>query len=408
MHTLVVGAGVVGLATAYQLLKRGDDVTLIERAHVGSGASRGNAGQICPELATPVAKTSLIASAVTQAYRQDSALHVDPLSIPTYAQFLAQVAWNALPKRYARNQAALQQIGPKAADAFNELAQELSVEPNEAGYLHLFDDRRSAVSGREALIGRLAKSPREHFVDSVLPADQIDPSIKSGSFGFLYRGSSFIDPNQLVDSLAEACISLGAEIHEGAYTVRLSEGSDHAVAHTNKGDFHADRLAICAGVDSQRLAAYLDVRLPLKAGKGYSFTFHPDPAPQYVIKFESAHAALLPMPDGTRIAGTMEFDNDYARFNYNRINQIVKAVEPYFDTDDLARRTQEWVGARPVTPDGLPIIGLLPRTERTFIHAGHNMLGLMLAPYTAEVLASLMSTSAGSGVTPVSVGRYRR
>jgi D-amino-acid dehydrogenase len=393
VRVTIVGAGLIGLTTALRLYRAGAEVTLLERGVVGSGAARGNAGQICPDQATPVAKSSLILSALTQLYRQDSALHVDPGTLPGYAPFLMRIARNSLPGRYARNQAGLKDIETLATHAFLDLAADIGVEVSDAGYLHVYDTAAAAQAGRAHELERMAASTLPHEVSEVVDAaglQAIEPALRGTGFGFLDAGSYFTNPNHYVDALERELRAGGATIHEGTTVTAVTDEGDVRRVHTSRGDFAADAVVIAAGIGSAQVGAASGYRMPMRAGKGYSFTVDAQPATEHVMIFESAHVVSVPLDGATRIAGTMEFDGDTERFNARRIDQIVAGVSPYLDPDTLAVRRDEWVGSRPLTPDGLPVIDRVPGLENTWMASGHNMLGLMFAPFTAGLLVDMV------------------
>jgi D-amino-acid dehydrogenase len=112
-----------------------------------------------------------------------------------------------------------------------------------------------------------------------------------------------------------------------------------------------------------------------------------------------------PMGERLRVAGTVEFDGTADRFNPRRIDAIVRAAAPLLHAD-LGRRADEWVGPRPITPDGLPFLGAVPGHERVLVAAGHNMLGVTLAPITGRTIARLVVTGdAGVELAPFSPAR---
>ncbi|AZL12561.1 NAD(P)/FAD-dependent oxidoreductase [Brevibacterium aurantiacum] len=394
MRVVIVGAGLIGLTTAHVLTQAGAEVVLVERSVVGSGAARGNAGQVCPDQATPMAKTSLIVSALTQVYRKDSALHVSAGTLPGYLSFLLKVAQNSVPSKYAANLAALRQVESVATQAFLDFAEEIGVDVSNKGYLHVYSTQEAAREGRKSTLARLADSQMPHRVGEVLDPSSlvsIEPTLNPTGYGFLDEGSFFTNPIHYVETLHQRLVDAGVEIHEGTGATSVTEREGRQVLHTTRGDFAGDSIIITAGVGSADVAAASGCRFPLKPGKGYSFSVKLDRDPLYVFKFESAHVAGLPLGEKSlRIAGTMEFDGDRDRFNASRIRQIVAAVGPYLPSAALESRSEEWVGARPLTPDGIPVVDKLPGLSSTYIAAGHNMLGLMHAPFTAEILKDMV------------------
>jgi D-amino-acid dehydrogenase len=149
-------------------------------------------------------------------------------------------------------------------------------------------------------------------------------------------------------------------------------------------------------------------RIALVPGRGYSFTVLPERMPGYTVLLGEAHVGATPL-DGTRlrIAGTMEFgapagvpgqgaaDGAGTRAGRGpyagRIEAIARAARPFLGGVDWDKRSDEWAGSRPMTPDGLPYIGRVGRSPRVFLATGHNMLGFSLAPATGQRIAALMT-----------------
>jgi len=139
-------------------------------------------------------------------------------------------------------------------------------------------------------------------------------------------------------------------------------------------------------------------------GRGYSFTVLPERMPGYTVLLGEAHVGATPL-DGTRlrIAGTMEFGGPAAAPGHGagtgagpgpyaaRIEAIARAARPFLGGVDWDKRSDEWAGSRPMTPDGLPYIGRVGRSPRVFLATGHNMLGFSLAPATGQRIAALMT-----------------
>lgn len=411
MSTIIVGGGLVGLCSALEFARSGEDVTIIEKTVLGSGAARGNAGEVCPDLATPVAKFSLIKSAVLQAYKRDSALHVDPLSIPAFSGFLFKILLNARKDKYAMNQRVLESIQDAARDDFLSLADSIGFPVSNHGYVSVFDSAEAAKVGLTETQERIRLSRTRHeFTDVLSPAElgELEPCIDKPGFGFIETGSLHVDPSAFVDALITELNKLGVSFVEGARVTGVDNSGIRSIVNTQVGDFHADTVIICAGAETAEITRSLGINIPIKPAKGYSFVFKGAAPTKRVLKFESVHAAMLPAGDNLRVAGTMEFDALADRFNPARINQITAGLTRYFNKERLEHRSREWVGARPVTPDGLPIIDRVPGQGSVFVAAGHNMLGLMLAPVTTSMLKDVVLNSDRSTTVHFSHDRFGR
>ncbi|MFC0436539.1 FAD-binding oxidoreductase [Kutzneria buriramensis] len=394
----VVGGGVIGLCCAHYLAAAGHRVTVVERDLVGSGASRGNAGEICPDLVEPLSAPGVIASALRTLHRPDAALHIHPGVNPDLVRFLAGFARNATRRRYAAGAAALAQL---ATDTF-ELFDSLGVEAIRDGFLFAYGSVESASAARRGFLGLGAP------VGEVLRnLPDHEPVLAAGArAGFVVDRQWSIDPNTFVDGLAAQLRTTGVDVIEGARVTRVEEDGERVRVHTSAGSIESDAAVLAAGVWTRELGRGLGADLNLFPGKGYSFSVAVDKMPGRLLHLGDAHVAATPLGDRLRIAGTMEFDRDHDRFHARRIDAIVRAARPYLSGVDWDGRRDEWVGPRPMTPDGLPAIGRFPGRRNVFVATGHNMLGLMLAPATGRLVAELVD--GGTAPAAFEPGRMAR
>ncbi|MFF3458385.1 NAD(P)/FAD-dependent oxidoreductase [Streptomyces sp. NPDC002730] len=230
--------------------------------------------------------------------------------------------------------------------------------------------------------------------------------------GFLVERQWAIDPSLFVDTLADRLCRGGVELVEGARVTSVREGGGRTEVRTTAGTYTADTTVIAAGVWSRELCRGLGVDIDLMPGKGYSFSVPVDPLPSRLIHLGAAKAVLTPLGKRLRIAGTMEFDHDPDRFRQGRVDAIIAATRPCLRGADWERREQEWMGPRPMTPDGLPLIGRVPGTSGVLLATGHNMLGLMLGPATGRLVTGLLTGGADPGLAarfdPARTARRRR
>jgi D-amino-acid dehydrogenase len=147
-----------------------------------------------------------------------------------------------------------------------------------------------------------------------------------------------------------------------------------------------DAVVIATGAWLGELAGRFGVRVPVQAGRGYSFSVPVERMPRGPLYFPTQRVALTPLGSRLRVAGMMEFRPPGDPLDPRRIAAIVDAVEPYLSGVDLDRRHNEWVGSRPCTPDGLPLVGRTA-SPRVFVAGGHGMWGIALGPITGQLLA---------------------
>jgi D-amino-acid dehydrogenase len=408
---IVVGGGLVGLSCAWFLRAAGAEVTVLEKGRPGGGASRGNAGAICPSMADPLPAPGMIREALANLPRPDAALHVSPMYAPRMAGFLRRFAQAATRDRYEAGLAALAQLGRDVIPAYDELAAAgIGTHAERAGYLFVHRDRGAAREEREA-VSRMASMGLCAEPGDILDPDELrelEPLLSDAvQGGFVLPDERWIDPSMFVDDLAEGVREAGVKIVECSGAERVRSTTAGAVAETVGDAYEAGTVVLAAGVWTKDLTARLGLKLQMYPGKGYSFAVRPDPLPERLLYFGDAHVIGARMGDRFRVAGTMEFDGTTDRFNRGRVEAIVRGLQPLLDGVDLAERDEEWVGPRPVTPDGLPYLGRVPGHENVVLAAGHNMLGLTLAPPTGRAIAGLVTADdPGIDLAPFDPARF--
>jgi len=218
-----------------------------------------------------------------------------------------------------------------------------------------------------------------------------------GAVGLL--GQRFVDPTAFVPSLAESVVARGGVIQAGT-DVRGIRDLGQAVelmvtTETGRRVVRRDAVVVCTGAWVSELVGRLGVRMPVRAGRGYSFSAALDVDVKDPVYLPSAHLACTPMRGRLRIAGTMEFQPPAAPMDPSCIELMVAAARQVLRGVDLDDRRDEWVGPRPVTADGRPLAGPT-RSPRIWCVGGHAMEGMVLGPATAR----LASEALASGVLP--------
>jgi D-amino-acid dehydrogenase len=404
---LVVGGGAIGLATAHALRRTGRSVTIVDRALLGSGAATGNAGEVCPTELSPLAAPGVLKVAVSNSYRRNSALYIQPRALPGLSRYLTHLLQSSTPEAFAAAVHALTEFAKPTMALFKQLeADGVTVGLRQAPYLNVYSSRAVAENRRNY---KLKTYPGEF--SEVVPGDELrrmEPVLSDAvQAGFLTHGQAHLDPNTYITSLCQWLRRNGVDVFEGTQVTAIKEHGDKVVLATSGGNLEAHQVVITAGVGTPEVARLAGMSLPIVPGKGYSFTISPDARVSHVIKLEEAYVALAPMNAGVRVAGTMEFDLNPSSFNRRRVNAIIQAAKPFINVDWDAR-THEWVGPRPMTSDGLPIIDRLPGRRRVFVAAGHNMLGLLLSPVTADAVVELLDDRPPATIAPFRISRLPR
>ena len=396
-RTVVIGGGVVGLACAYGLRRRGYEVTIVDAQAPGAGASEGNAGWITPSLSMPVPAPGMVGTSLRWMARSDSPLYIKPTLDPRRISWLVKLLRNCTERRYSAGLAATVRLNSKTFDLFDELeADGVEFEMHRAGLLFCFLD---AVNSTHVLTD-IDRAADLGYKPVLLDADEViemEPEVTSDvKAGIYLEQERQVRPESLVTGYLKRLLDEGADVRV-ATQIGGFEYSQGRIVGARNGDevIEGDEFVIAAGAHSGRLARTLGCRVPIEAGKGYSV--HHEPAPvsfSHALYLYEARVGATSFDGAVRFAGTMEFSGINDRLEPKRVAAISAAAERYLerwpeDTDGRA-----WAGMRPMTPDGLPVIGRI--APNVTIASGHSMLGVTLAPVTGELVAGLVT----DGETP--------
>jgi D-amino-acid dehydrogenase len=410
MHVLVIGGGVIGLSTAYQLTREGASVTLLDARGTGLGASDVNAGWVVPAEAAPVPGPGMVLTSLKWMMRRDSPLYIRPSVKPSFMSYMWGM-WRAC-------NADAQRAGFAAHLALAE------------GTVEVLDDYRAdgvdfemhndgllmAFTGREDLDNHLAYLDlvKQYGLEpTTLLGDDVrahEPLLSDEVIGGLYFPKErHLVPGQLAQSLHKRLLELGVEVVENAPVTAVDRVGDHVHAvHADGRKFVADRVVLAAGAWTGEVSKQFGYRLPVRPGKGYSLEVEPFGL-RGATNLWDAHVAITPFDNALRIAGTMEFGGLDEKINQVRVDAILRAPAKYlrgWQPPKVAPRAR--AGMRPMTPDGLPIMGRLGALKNAYVSTGHGMLGLTLATGSAAVMADLVVHDKISPLlAPFDPARYR-
>lgn len=408
----VVGGGVAGLWLARALRRLGLEVTVIERNRLGSGASHGNAGWISPLQAGPLPAPGMVAYGARSLVNRRSALHVAPREVTRMAGWLLAFARHCTPSAQEAGVQALAALGYPSLRLVEELAASRpALIVGRAGLL-LAAAAPGAIEDHLAMLAPLRD--RGHDVPNAVlsPAELrlLEPALSASvEAGVLLRDHLQVDPSTLLAELAADSAAAGVRIEEGIDVLELIVSGRRVVElRTTSGRRAIDRIVLAAGAWTAPLARTAGVSLPIVGGKGYSFDVEPKTMLARPVLLADAHVGLAPLRDGRlRIAGTMELSGLNLRLDRSRIEAIAagaaRALGPW------RQAGAPWAGLRPITPDGLPVIGQLPEVTNAYVASGYGMLGLTLAPAAGELLAGAIAGAPPSAdLRPFDPVRFRQ
>jgi D-amino-acid dehydrogenase len=390
----IIGAGIVGIATAIYLQRDGQHVTVIDRGEPGQGTSFGNAGSIAPSSIIPMALPGTLKNVpkwitdplgpLTLSWRQLPAL------LPWFLHFRKACTL----ERATQGARALRSINGRSIDAYTELLASVGAPDllRRDGMLHVY---RTKAGFDASAFARRLRTDNQSLVETLEAGRirELEPAVsREYRFGFFLPDNGHVrNPLRVVQVLARHFVEHGGTITRVAVQ-DFKLGRDGPVAlKTDQGEIPVDHLVIAAGAWSQQLAARLGTRVPIAPERGYHIQI-PEPGVTLRVPVTDGEVKFVatPMEEGLRLAGTSEFRRADADANWGRTKALAILGPKMLPQLNVARYS-EWMGTRPSTPDSLPIIGPAPRYKRVFFAFGHGHFGLMAAPPTGQVISDLIA-----------------
>jgi D-amino-acid dehydrogenase len=392
----VIGAGMVGLCTAWFLQEAGLQVTVLERTAVAAGASGGNAGWVTPAMVSPLPDPAILREGLRAVALRSSAVHLPMPPGPGLLAWLGGLTRNCTRRRWDAGLASLLPLSAHALSAYDELAANgveaaVTSAPVVAAY--------ARASQRAPLLAELTAAARAGGTGAPFevldgPAVQQAEPVLTGAARAAVRigGQRYLDPGPFTRALADSVRQRGADIIEGTAVASVRDDGQGAVVTCGAGQTRYDAVVLATGAWLGQLARGCGVRIRIQSGRGYSFSVPVRQLPAGPVYLPAQRLACTPMPDGRlRVAGVMDFSRPETALDPSRVTRMASGLQVMLAGADTAARTDEWVGARPCTPDGLPVIGRT-RSARVFVAGGHGMWGITLGPATGRLLASLVAT----------------
>lgn len=416
-HVAIIGGGVIGLSTAYSLLQRGvPEITILEAGSGPHGASIVNAGWISPGHSDPVPAPGLVGKSMKWMLRSDSPLYIKPGAMldPDFARWMYGF-WRAC---NAKNQmhaiSAMSALNATTFPLFDEyLANGIAFEMHKVGLLSVFLSAQNLENELQhiAIYNQFGiETPKPLWGKE---AREVDPSLSDNVNGaFLVASERHIRPESLTNALVPWLTERNVTLRTGVTVTGLdiANGVVRAVETTN-GRVEADVVVIAAGARSGEISRMAGVKLPIQGGKGYSIDYpNPPSTPLHPMSVYEARMAITPTSAYTRLAGTMELSGINTIVRKERVAALARGAATYLrGWDGQVGAGKVGSGLRPMTPDGMPIIGTVPGVRNLSISSGHQMLGLTLAPASGDALAEqIVSGKPQPVLEPFKAERFTR
>ncbi len=393
-HVMVIGAGIVGVASALWLQREGFAVTLVESGGIGEGASFGNAGNLSPGSVVPFTMPGVLREAPGWLLDKDGPLVVRPSYFLKVAPFLFAAARSSRTEAALKTSKAMRELHRTTFEAYDVLTRGTEAESliERCGQLYVSQKIGGAHGSLLSQFMREAAGVKTQFL-SASEIRELEPTLAPGFIsGMLIPDNGRTkNPNQLVRVLAAEAERNGAtlikgrvtdfEIESGQVRTVLIDGKPHAV----------ERVLVAAGAASGKLSAKLGTAYPIEPERGYHITVvNPEVMPRTSVSNIDGKFVAAPMNMGLRFAGTVEYAGFDASFNDQRAQLLERQAKQMFPKLQL-REVTRWAGERPTLSDGLPVLGKAPKIENAYFAFGNSHYGMSAGPVMGRVITQIIA-----------------
>jgi D-amino-acid dehydrogenase len=400
VKVVILGAGVVGVTAAYYLQKDGHEVTVIDRQDgAGLETSFANGGQISPSQAYPWAAPEVPFLMLKWLGRNDAPLlyrmRLDPRLWIWSLQFLL----NCTPGNFMKNTVKNLRMSLYSRSLLPEIRRETGIEYDclEKGILQIYREQKEldkAAKFNEAL----AKLGCAHEVLDADGVRRLEPAYNSSPdkvIGGIYTAvDESGDAFKFSQELSKYAASQGVEFRYGETIKSLNKaGSKIASVTTDKGIISADTFIMSMGSYSPLFLRPLGISAPIQPVKGYSITVPTaghNGAPTISLTDNDHKLVFSRVGERMRVAGTAEFNGYDTEMNEGRVTSLRDVAQKLFPNAGDYAETEFWTGLRPMTPDGVPIIGSTPY-ENLYMNTGHGTLGWTMCASSGQLTADLVA-----------------
>ena len=383
----VVGGGAIGITCALQLAAQGCSVAVFEAASFAKGTSHGNAGLLCPSYCTPIASPQSLLAALGWLARREGpfSLAVPPWD-PAMARWLALFVAACRPDRVRRTTALLADMARRSIEWYAGLGEFAFARD---GWLYVYRTRRGFASGlaHARAVADAGVSWRAYPGDE---AAELEPLLRRPAGGVYYPGDAHLDPHAYLTVAVERAREAGVVMHEGARVDAIRPHASAVEVVTANGAFEATHVVLAAGAWTPKLASSFGVTLPVQPARGTSLSLLLERPPRTPLMLGESHIVVTPMGNVVRATSALELGSFATALDVARLSAMTAGVAEFL-TGATPAYADAWVGFRPLTPDGLPIVGALSRQPRIIVATGHGTLGMTLAPATAALVCSLVA-----------------
>ena len=409
-HVTVIGAGIVGVCCAINLVREGFHVTVIDKEGVAAGASSGNAGAISPGSCIPLSEPGGFKKVPKWLFHQDGPLVVQPTYALQVMPWLVRFLKAGTRKQFQHASTALHRLHSRTHKCYRPILEFANAMHliRRSGALTAYETSGAFESSKSGWALRAAHGVKydvlgRNEIQELVPAldGRIQHAVLQHDHGYV------VDPYTLVTTLFEAAYRAGTNyLREKAVAIDSRDG-EVCVRFESGESIRSNYVVVAAGASSAELLKSIGLKVPLERQRGYHLHL-PDAQIQLPlpVSFSSGKFYATPMQTGIRLAGTVEFARKTAPPNYARADALARLASrwlPGLKTEGASR----WMGNRPCLPDSLPVIGAAPQHPRILFAFGHGHNGMTSASTTSRIIADIAANRPPCiDISPYQIDRF--
>lgn len=408
----VIGAGIIGLSVAWNLVKRGRRVVVYDPNEPGSGCSAGSAGALSPGSVVPLALPGLLASVPGMMLNPGGALHIPASYWLKAAPWLASFVNQARPARVAEIADSLARLYRPTLEFHEELAREIGAPDliRLTGQLHLYRNRRQFRRSKAEWLIRAERGVKYEElnragIESLEP--MIGPDYRIGIF--IPKAGMSVNPLRYAQTIAQALAREGVTFSRHAVRDLTVEGRTVKGVVTSEGERSHSAVVLAAGAWSARILRKLDIHVPLETQRGYHVDFIGSGiSVQRPIVPADRKVFITPVETGLRVAGTVELAGLDAPPTARRAHLLHNDLKAVFPNVRVDQPEPFWMGHRPCLPDSLPVVGSSRDWNSLHFAFGHGHLGLSASAVTGSIIGKILCGEPSSiDLAPYRIERFQ-
>ena len=395
-EVIIVGGGIIGLATAYYLNLEGHDVSVIDQDKIKSGASHINSGYLTPSHIIPLAAPGMISKGFRWMFNNSSPFYIKPRFDLDLVNWGMKFIKSCTSEHVQKSMKSILDINLLSKKLFIEMQQSNTFDFHLESKGLLMAYKTSVAEREEAKAASWAKDlgiiVKQLSKEEILKIQPKVPMEVAGAF--MYESDAHTTPELFMNNLKNHLMSRGVKFFLDTVVTSFQKKEKKIEAlNTNKGIFKADEFVIATGAWTEGILKELGIKLSIQAGKGYSFDVKDIAGLSIPAILSEAKVAVTPMSGYTRFGGTMEISGINSKINSRRVLSIVNAAKEYYPGIEIPLTSVDKArsGLRPLSTDGLPFIGRHSSFKNLVLASGHAMMGWSLGPATGKLITELVS-----------------